>query len=61
MGSTKKRMIFTEAIGIESQSKKFPELEPFKMAAEELIEYLRYIQRPKMGTEHEQCNHQVKT
>ena len=32
LGFTKKIMLLTEAIGIESQSNKFLELEPFKMA-----------------------------
>ena len=54
-------MLLTEAIGIESQSNKFPELEPFKMAGEELIEYLLYIYHPKMDSENEQSYHQVKT
>ena len=61
LGSTKKRMLLTEAIGIESQSNKFPELEPFKMAGLELIEYLLYIYHPKMDSENEQSYHQVKT
>ena len=61
MGSTKKRMLLTEEIGIESQSNEFPELEPFKMAGEELIEYLLYIYHPKMDSENEQSYHQVKT
>ena len=55
------RMLPTEAIGIESQSNKFPELEPFKMAGEELIEYLPYIYNHKMDSENEQSYHQVKT
>ena len=46
-------MLFTEATGIESQSNEFPVLEPFKMAVEELIEYLPYIYHPKIVTEHE--------
>ena len=54
-------MLPTEAIGIESQSNEFPELEPFKMAGEELIEYLPYIYHPKMDSENEQSCHQVKT
>ena len=54
-------MLPTEAIGIESQSNEFPELEPFKMAREELIEYLPYIYHPKMDSENEQSYHQVKT
>ena len=61
LGSTKKRMLLTEAIGIESQSNKFLELEPFKMAGEELIEYLSYIYHPKMDSENKQSYHQVKT
>ena len=35
-GCTKKKMLFTEAIGRESQSNEFPELEPVKIAVEEL-------------------------
>ena len=54
-------MLLTEAFGIESQSNEFPELEPFKMAEEELIEYLPYIYHPKMDSEHEQSYRQVKT
>ena len=60
MGSTKKRMLFTEAIGRESQSNEFPELEPFKMAAEELIEYLPYIYHPKIVIGHEKSYQRVK-
>ena len=56
-----KRMLLTEAIGIESQSNEFPELESFKMAGEELIEYLPYIYHPEMDSENEQSYHQVKT
>ena len=51
-------MVLTEAIGIESQSNKFPESEPFKMAGEELIKYSLYIYNPKKDTEND---HQVKT
>ena len=54
-------MLLTEVIGIESQSNEFPELEPFEMAGEELIEYLPYIYHPKMDSENEQSYHQVKT
>ena len=54
-------MLQTEAIGIESQSNEFPELEPFKMAGKEVIEYLPYIYHPKMDSENEQSYHQVKT
>ena len=54
-------MLLTEAIGIESQSNEFPKLEPFKMAGEELIEYLPYIYHPRMDSEDEQSFHQVKT
>ena len=54
-------MLFTEATGRESQSNEFPELEPFKMAAEELIEYLPYIYHPKIDTEHEKSYQKVKT
>ena len=54
-------MLLTEAIGIESRSNEFPELEPFKMSGEELIEYLPYIYHPKMDSENEQSYHQVKT
>ena len=54
-------MQLTAAIGIESQSNEFPESEPFKMAGEELIEYLPYIYHPKMDSENEQSYHQVKT
>ena len=61
LGSTKKRMLLTEAIGIERQSNEFPELEPFKMAGEELIEYLLYIYHHKMDSENAQSYHQVKT
>ena len=61
LGSTKKRMLLRETIGIESQSNEFPELEPFKMAGEELIEYLPYIYHPKMDSENEQSYQQVKT
>ena len=61
MGSTKKRMLPTEAIGIESHSNELPELEPFKMAGEKLIEYLTYICNPKMDSENEQSYHHVKT
>ena len=53
-------MLLTEAIGTESQSNEFLELEPFKMAGEELIEYLLYIYHPKMDSENEQSYHQVK-
>ena len=60
MGSFKKRMLLTEAIGIESQLNEFPILEPFKMAGK-LIEYLVYIYNPKMDSENEQSYHQVKT
>ena len=42
------RMLFTEAFGIESQSNKFTELEPFKMpAAEELFKYSHVLITPK--------------
>ena len=61
MGSTKKGMLFTEAIGRESQSNEFPELEPFKMAAEELIEYLPHIYHSKIDTELEKYYQKVKT
>ena len=61
LGSTKKRMLLAEAIGIESQSNEFPELQPFKMAGEELLEYLPCIYHPKMDSENEQSYHQVKT
>ena len=61
LGSTKKRMLLTEAIGIESQSNEFQELEPFEMAGEELLEYLPYIYHPKIDSENEQSHHQVKT
>ena len=54
-------MLLTEAIGIESQSNEFPELEPCKMAGEELIEYLLYIYHHKMDSESAQSYHQVKT
>ena len=54
-------MLLTEAIGIERQSNKFPELEPFKMAGEDLVEYLLYIYRLKMDSENAQSYHQVKT
>ena len=54
-------MLLTEAIGIESQSNEFLELEPFKMAGEELIEYLSYIYHPKMASEDEQSYNHVKT
>ena len=47
--------------GAESQSNEFPELEPFKIAGEELIEYLPYIYHPKMDSENEQSYNQVKT
>ena len=54
-------MLFTEAIGRESQSNESPELEPFKMAAEELMEYLPYIYHPKLVNEHEKSYQKVKT
>ena len=54
-------MLFTETIGRESQSNEFPELEPFKMAAEELIEYLLHIYHPKIDTELEKSYQKVKT
>ena len=54
-------MLFTEAIGRGSQSKGFPELEPFKMAAEETIEYFPYIYHTKINTEHEKSYQKVKT
>ena len=54
-------MLFTEAIGRESQSNQFPELESFKMAAQELIEYLQYIYHPKIDTEYEKSYQKVKT
>ena len=54
-------MLLTEEIGIESQSNEVPELEPFKMAGEELIDYLLYIYQPKMDSEKKQSYHQVKT
>ena len=54
-------MLLTEAIGIERQSNEFPELEPCKMAGEELIEYLLYIYHHKMDSESAQSYHQVKT
>ena len=54
-------MLFTEAIGRDSQSNEFQELEPFKMAVEELIEYLPYIYHPKIDTEHEKYYQKVKT
>ena len=45
-------MLLTEAIGIESQSNEFPELEPFKMVwREELIECLSYIYHPKVDSD----------
>ena len=53
LGSAKNRMLLTKAIGIEGQSNEFRELEPFKMAGEELIEYLPYIYHPKMDSENE--------
>ena len=56
-----KRMLFTEATGRESQSNEFLELEPFKIAAEELIEYLLYIYHTKIDTEHEKSYQKVKT
>ena len=49
MGCTKKRSLLTEAIGIESQLNKFREIEPFKTAGEELIEYLPYFLPPQNG------------
>ena len=61
LGSTKKRILFTESNGIESQSNKFPELKSFKMAVEELFECLLYICCLKMDTKHEQSYHQSKT
>ena len=61
MGSTKKRMLFTEAIGRQSQPNEFPELEPFKMAAEELIKYLPHIYHPEIDTELEKSYQKVKT
>ena len=45
----------------QSQSNDFPELEPFKMAAEELIEYLPHIYHHKIDTEHEKSYQKVKT
>ena len=54
-------MLLTEAIGIERQSNEFPGLEPYKMAGEELIEYLLYIYHHKMDSENAQSYHQVKT
>ena len=60
MGSTKKKMLLTEAIERESQSNEFPELEPFKMSAEDLIEYLLYIYYPKIVTEHKKSYQKVK-
>ena len=54
-------MLLTEATGTESQSNEFPELEIFKMAGKELIEYVPYIYRPEMDSENEQSYHQVKT
>ena len=54
-------MLLTEAIGRESQSNEFLELEPFKMAADNLIKYLQYIYHPKMDSENEQSYHLVKT
>ena len=54
-------MILKEAIGRESQSNEFPELEPFKMTAKELIEYLPYICHPKIDTEHEKSYQKVQT
>ena len=61
MGSTKKRMLFTEAIGREIQPNEFLELEPFKMVAEELIKYLPYIYNPKIDIEHKKFYQKVKT
>ena len=61
MGSTKKTMLLTEAIGIESHSNEFPELEPFKMAGEEFLSIYRIFTIPKMDSENEQSYHQVKT
>ena len=52
LGSTTKRMLFTEAIGRESQSNEFPELKPFKMAAEELIEFLYARRRREVLWDH---------
>ena len=60
MGSTKKRMLFTEAIGRESQSNEFPELETFKVAAEELLEYLPHIYHPIIDNEREKSYQKVK-
>ena len=54
-------MLPNEAIGRESQSNEFPELEPFKMAAEELIEYFPHIYHPKIDTELEKSYQKVKT
>ena len=54
-------MLLTEAIGIESQLNEFPKLESFKMAGEELFEYLPYIYHRKMDSENEQSYHHVKT
>ena len=54
-------MLFTEAIGRESQSDEFPELKPFKIVAEELIEYLPHIYHPKIDTELGKSFQKVKT
>ena len=53
-------MLLTDAIGIESQSNEFPELQLFKLAGEELIEYSPYIYHPKMDYENGKSYHQVK-
>ena len=54
-------MLFTEAIGIESQSNKCPELKPFKIMGQELIEYLPYIYHLKMDSEKKKSYHHVKS
>ena len=47
LGSTKKRMLLTEAIGIESQSNEFPEFEPFKMVGKNELGIYRIFTTPK--------------
>ena len=57
MGSTKKRILLTEAIEIESQSNEFPELESLKIGRGGIFEYLPYIYHLKMDSENEQSSH----
>ena len=59
MGSTKKRMLLTEEIGIGKSIEQISGIRTIQNGGVELIEYLSYIYHPKMDSENEQSYHQV--